>query len=200
VSLQSTAENLFSAERKDTGTSSASNHCMKQSFLEPLAPGHRFENRIDSIAIPVAEKTDMVIWAQSESPLNIQGDGVALVATRTIRKRACHANRFAAVSDCLEYRLVTRAQFSTHNKNIRINVAEREVLRHDTCRVANGVISGHVYKSVMLEMTDQVALGGVGPVGWVIPPFLERAKSRGYAAKASFCFGVLPPSAMLGRS
>ena len=35
---------------------------------------------------------------------------------------------------------------------------------------------------------------------WVIPPFLERAKSRGYAAKASFCFGVMPPSAMLGLS
>ena len=38
---------------------------------------------------------------------------------------------------------------------------------------------------------------GVAPV---IPPFLESAKSRGYAAKASFCFGVMPPSAMLGRS
>ena len=34
----------------------------------------------------------------------------------------------------------------------------------------------------------------------VIPPLLDRAKSRGQAAKASFCFGVMPPSAMLGRS
>ena len=34
----------------------------------------------------------------------------------------------------------------------------------------------------------------------VIPPFLDHAKSRGQAAKASFCFGVMPPSAMLGRS
>ena len=34
----------------------------------------------------------------------------------------------------------------------------------------------------------------------VIPPFLEHAKSRGYAASANFCFGVIPPSAMLGRS
>lgn len=32
------------------------------------------------------------------------------------------------------------------------------------------------------------------------PPFLERAKSRGYAASANFCFGVIPPSPMLGRS
>ena len=38
------------------------------------------------------------------------------------------------------------------------------------------------------------------PTAAVIPPFLDRAKSRGQAAKASFCFGVMPPSAMLGRS
>jgi hypothetical protein len=34
----------------------------------------------------------------------------------------------------------------------------------------------------------------------VIPPFLERAKSRGQAARASFCFGVIPPGAMSGQS
>jgi hypothetical protein len=34
----------------------------------------------------------------------------------------------------------------------------------------------------------------------VIPPFLKRPESRGYAAKANFCFGVMPPRAMLGRS
>ena len=34
----------------------------------------------------------------------------------------------------------------------------------------------------------------------VIPPFLKRAESRGYAAMASFCLGVIPPMAMLGRS
>jgi hypothetical protein len=34
----------------------------------------------------------------------------------------------------------------------------------------------------------------------VIPPFLKRPESRNYAAKASFCFGVMPPMAMLGRS
>jgi hypothetical protein len=34
----------------------------------------------------------------------------------------------------------------------------------------------------------------------VIPPFLEHAKSRGYAARANFCFDVIPPRAMLGRS
>ena len=33
----------------------------------------------------------------------------------------------------------------------------------------------------------------------VIPPFLTTAKSRGYAA-SSFCFGVMPPNAILGRS
>jgi hypothetical protein len=34
----------------------------------------------------------------------------------------------------------------------------------------------------------------------VIPPFLKRPESRNYAAKASFCFGVMPPMAMLGHS
>lgn len=34
----------------------------------------------------------------------------------------------------------------------------------------------------------------------VIPPFLKRPEGRGYAAKANFCFGVMPPSAILGRS
>jgi len=34
----------------------------------------------------------------------------------------------------------------------------------------------------------------------VIPPFLKRPESRNYAAKANFCFGVMPPMAMLGRS
>jgi hypothetical protein len=34
----------------------------------------------------------------------------------------------------------------------------------------------------------------------VIPPFLKRPESRDYASKASFCFGVMPPMAMLGRS
>ena len=34
----------------------------------------------------------------------------------------------------------------------------------------------------------------------VIPPFLTVFKSRGYAESASFCFGVIPPRAMFGRS
>ena len=34
----------------------------------------------------------------------------------------------------------------------------------------------------------------------VIPPFLRSGKSRGYAAKANFCFGVIPPRPMWGRS
>ena len=34
----------------------------------------------------------------------------------------------------------------------------------------------------------------------VIPPFLTVARSRGHAASANFCFGVMPPSAMFGRS
>jgi hypothetical protein len=34
----------------------------------------------------------------------------------------------------------------------------------------------------------------------VIPPFLAVVRSRAHAAKASFCFGVMPPSAMFGRS
>lgn len=35
---------------------------------------------------------------------------------------------------------------------------------------------------------------------WVIPPLLKRPEGRNYAAKANFCFGVMPPMAMLGRS
>jgi putative intracellular protease/amidase len=38
------------------------------------------------------------------------------------------------------------------------------------------------------------------PYAMVIPPFLMRAMSRGYAASASFCFGVMPPMPVLGRS
>ncbi|AHX60837.1 IS256 family transposase [Aeromonas media WS] len=34
----------------------------------------------------------------------------------------------------------------------------------------------------------------------VIPPFLGAFKSRGHAACARYCFGVYPPSAILGRS
>ncbi|GFZ76326.1 hypothetical protein GCM10011403_19130 [Pseudohongiella nitratireducens] len=34
----------------------------------------------------------------------------------------------------------------------------------------------------------------------VIPPFLNALESRHQAAKASFCFGVIPPNAILGRS
>src|SRR5690606_35901148 len=34
----------------------------------------------------------------------------------------------------------------------------------------------------------------------VIPPFLAVVRSRHQAAMASFCFGVMPPSAVFGRS
>lgn len=34
----------------------------------------------------------------------------------------------------------------------------------------------------------------------VIPPFLTLTRSRGHAARASFCFGVMPPKPILGRS
>lgn len=34
----------------------------------------------------------------------------------------------------------------------------------------------------------------------VTPPFLAVVRSRAHAAMASFCFGVMPPSAMFGRS
>jgi len=36
--------------------------------------------------------------------------------------------------------------------------------------------------------------------GTVIPPFLVFARSRGQAARANFCLGVMPPRAMFGRS
>lgn len=34
----------------------------------------------------------------------------------------------------------------------------------------------------------------------VIPPLMMRTRSRGYAARANFWIGVIPPSAMCGRS
>jgi hypothetical protein len=34
----------------------------------------------------------------------------------------------------------------------------------------------------------------------VLLPFLFNVKSRGYAAILSFCFGVMPPMPILGRS
>ena len=35
---------------------------------------------------------------------------------------------------------------------------------------------------------------------WVIPPFSVLTRSRGQAAKANFCLGVMPPRAIFGRS
>ena len=40
----------------------------------------------------------------------------------------------------------------------------------------------------------------LGEVAWVFPPFRAVLKSRSYAAMANFWIGVIPPSAMLGRS
>ena len=34
----------------------------------------------------------------------------------------------------------------------------------------------------------------------VIPPFLVLTRSRGQAARANFCLGVMPPRAIFGRS
>ena len=44
-----------------------------------------------------------------------------------------------------------------------------------------------------------VAVGDMSSAG-VIPPFLALARSRGQAARASFCLGVIPPRAIFGRS
>lgn len=38
------------------------------------------------------------------------------------------------------------------------------------------------------------------PTPTVIPPFLLAARSRAQLANASFCFGVIPPRPILGRS
>jgi hypothetical protein len=46
-----------------------------------------------------------------------------------------------------------------------------------------------------LDATERNVLHGV-----VIPPFLVLTRSRGQAARANFCLGVIPPRAIFGRS
>ena len=53
----------------------------------------------------------------------------------------------------------------------------------------------HRGKNYLAISNETVAAGAT-----VIPPFLTVFKSRGYAESASFCFGVIPPRAMFGRS
>lgn len=54
--------------------------------------------------------------------------------------------------------------------------------------------------SILIEAVGEGEEILIAKAGKVIPPFLKRSESRDYAAKASFCFGVMPPMAMLGRS
>ncbi|MCC5810387.1 MAG: hypothetical protein JJU06_08435 [Ectothiorhodospiraceae bacterium] len=55
---------------------------------------------------------------------------------------------------------------------------------------------------LIIAEASQIIAGGsaAATTPGVIPPFLAAAKSRGYAAMVSFCCGVIPPSAMFGRS
>ena len=57
-----------------------------------------------------------------------------------------------------------------------------------------------VYGAIVVWSNYVVATGEPDGSGQVIPPFLKRPESRDYAARASFCFGVMPPMAVLGRS
>jgi hypothetical protein len=51
-----------------------------------------------------------------------------------------------------------------------------------------------------LHSTVSRALGSVQDSQRVIPPFLVLTRSRGQAARANFCLGVMPPRAIFGRS
>ena len=54
-----------------------------------------------------------------------------------------------------------------------------------------------------LGMAIRFARGSMGSFAVsleVIPPFLVPGRSRGQAARANFCLGVMPPKAMFGRS
>ena len=39
-----------------------------------------------------------------------------------------------------------------------------------------------------------------GALNWGSPPIFSSRQKWSYAAKANFCMGVMPPSAMFGRS
>ena len=51
---------------------------------------------------------------------------------------------------------------------------------------------------VIVSLSYKIAANDIS--GMVILPFLTVIKSRAYAAIASFCMGVIPPNAILGRS
>lgn len=55
-------------------------------------------------------------------------------------------------------------------------------------------------RSADSEVTLPNFKGQIWSDGSVIPPFITEFKSRDYAANANFCFGVIPPKAILGRS
>lgn len=53
---------------------------------------------------------------------------------------------------------------------------------------------------LMLRQPSQFCATYTGLTGMVIPPLIMVLRSRGYAAILNFCTGVIPPSAILGRS
>ena len=57
-------------------------------------------------------------------------------------------------------------------------------------RLLTGVVKLSAHRSPSLELVSDP----------VFPPFRAVLKSRSYAAMANFWIGVIPPSAMLGRS
>lgn len=57
-----------------------------------------------------------------------------------------------------------------------------------------------LFQSTLLKRTDKLEMEGDLATEWVFPPFRAVLKSRSYAAMANFWIGVIPPSAMLGRS
>ena len=87
-------------------------------------------------------------------------------------------------------------------QSLALNGSEGEVM-------VNKVSASKFLSLLLRHKPEEVGLV-LDPDGWaeidqivertVIPPFLVLARSRGQAARANFCLGVMPPRAMFGRS
>lgn len=55
------------------------------------------------------------------------------------------------------------------------------------------------FKSLFIKAETKKAAQIIDPT-LVIPPFLKLTRSRPQATRANFCFGVMPPRAIFGRS
>ncbi|GLZ27676.1 hypothetical protein Pstu01_43450 [Stutzerimonas stutzeri] len=66
----------------------------------------------------------------------------------------------------------------------------------------NRMSSGSYFPPPVKQVEIPKASGGMRKLGvpTVIHPFLVLTRSRGQAARANFCLGVMPPRAIFGRS